>query len=128
MTIYTPVVEHALIPNPRMMTICRMLQDMDEEVLKECHSPNITLFNCRIVVVYSLLFSMQGDYVKNTVSTLGFVLNPIVFNGYEQINQCYGLNVTMDFKMQLEQGLWKMHRDWGVKSSSLHPSLALLDI
>src|SRR5216110_536938 len=75
MTIYTPVVEHALIPNPRMMMICRMLQDMDEEVLKECHSPNIMLFNCRIMMVCSLLSSMQGDYVKNTVSTLGFVLN-----------------------------------------------------
>src|SRR5947207_810263 len=128
MTIYMPIVEHALIPNSRMMTICRMLQDMNEEILKECHNPNIMLFNCRIVMMYSLLFSMQGDYVKNIVSTLGFVLNPIVFNEYEQINQCYELNVIMNFKMQLEQGLRKMHRDWGVKSFSLHSSLALLDI
>src|SRR5947207_5442828 len=111
MTIYTPIVEHALIPNPRMMTICRMFQDMNEKVLKECHSPNIMLFNCRIVVIYSLLFFMQSDYVKNTVSTLGFVLNSIVFNEYEQINQCYELNVTMNFKMQLEQGMISMQRD-----------------
>jgi hypothetical protein len=101
---------------------------MDEEDLKEYHSLNIMLFNCRIVMVYSLLFSMQVDYVKNTVSMPGFVLNPIVFNGYEQINQSYGLNVIMDFMMQLERELRKMHRDWDVKSSSLHPSLARLDI
>src|SRR5947207_12546360 len=113
MTIYTLITEYALISNPRMimMTICRMLQDMNKKVLKEYHSLNITLFNCRIVVIYSLLFSMQSDYVKNTVSTLEFVLNSIVFNRYEQINQCYELNVTMNFKMQLEQGLRKMHRD-----------------
>src|SRR5947207_11547280 len=111
MTIYTPIVEYALILNSRMMTICRMLQDMNEEVLKECHSLNIMLFNCRIVMMYSLLFFMQGDYVKNIMSTLEFVLNSIVFNEYEQINQCYGLNVIMNFKMQLEQRLRKMHRD-----------------
>src|SRR5437762_12931717 len=105
MTIYTPVVEHALIPNSRMMTICRMLQDMNEKILKECHSPNIILFNCRIVMIYSLLFFMQSDYVKNIVSMLEFVLNSIIFNEYEQINQCYELNVIMNFKMQLKQGL-----------------------
>ena len=65
---------------------------MDEEDPKEYHSLNITLFNCRIAVMYSLLFSMQVDYVKNTVSMPGFVLNPIVFNGYELISRCYGLN------------------------------------
>ena len=71
---------------------------------------------------------MQVDYVKNTVSMPGFVLNPIVFTGYEQINQHYGLNAIMDFEMQLEQGLRKMYRDWGVKSSFLHPFPVLLDI
>jgi len=101
---------------------------MDEEDLKECHNPNIMLFNYRSVMVYSLLFSTQVDYVKNTALMLGSVLNPIVFNGYEHINQSYGLNATMDFKIQLEQGLRKTHRDWGVKSFSLHLSLALLDI
>src|SRR5437762_1378116 len=101
---------------------------MDGEDLQECHSLNTMLLNCRSVVVYSLLFSMQVDYVKNTALMLGSVLNPIVFNGYEHINQSYGLNATMDFKIQLEQGLRKMHRDWGVKSFSLHLSPALLDI
>src|SRR5947207_6268736 len=130
MLIYMPVVEHALIPNPRMIMImiCKILQDMDEEDLKEYHSLNTMLFNYRSVMVYSLLFSTQVDYVKYTVLMLGFVLNPIVFNGYEQINQCWGLNAIMDFEMQLEQGLRKMYKDWDVKSSSLHPCPVLLDI
>ena len=88
-----------------------MLQDMDEEDLKECHSLNIMLFNYRSVMIYFLLFSMQVGYVKNIALMLGFVLNPIVFNEYEHINQSYGLNVTMTFKMQLEQMLRKMRRD-----------------
>ena len=128
MIIYILIIEYALISNSRMIMMCKMLQDMDEEDLKECHSLNIILFNCRIVMIYSLLFFMQSDYVKNIISTLEFVLNSIVFNEYEQINQYYELNVIMNFKMQLEQGLRKMHRDWAVKSSFLHPSPALLDI
>ena len=51
-----------------------------------------------------------------------------VFNGYGQIKQSYEQTVTMGFKMQSEQGLRKMRIDWDVKSSSLRPSLALLDI
>ena len=98
------------------------------EVLKEFHCLNIMLFNYTSMMVYSLLFFMQVDYVKNIVLMLGFALNPIVFNGYGQIKQSYEQTVTMGFKMQSEQGLRKMHIDWDVKSSSLRPSLALLDI
>ena len=104
MTIYIFIIEYILIPNSRiiMMMICKMLQDMNEEILKECHNLNIILFNYKIMMIYSLLFFMQDDYIKNIISTLGFVLNSIVFNEYEQINQCYGLNVIMNFKMQLK--------------------------
>ena len=79
-----------------------MLQDMDEEDLKECHSLNIMLFNYRSAMIYSLLFSTQVDYIKNNALMLGFVLNPIVFIGYEHIKQIYELNATMNFKMQLK--------------------------
>src|SRR6266496_6167661 len=116
MPIYTPVVEHMLIL--RVMMICMMLKDMDGEDPRGFRNLNIMLLNCTSVVGYSLLFFTQVDYVKNTVLMLGFVLNPIIFNGYRHINQSYGLNATMDCKMQLEQGLRKMHRDWGIKSSS----------
>ena len=75
---------------------------MEEEDLKECHSPNNILFNYKSVMIYSLLFSMPIDYVKNSVLMLGSMLNPIVFNEYERIKHNYELNITMDFKMQLE--------------------------
>src|SRR5947207_15555194 len=101
MTIYIFIIEYALISNSRMimMIICRMLQDINEKILKECHNLNITFFNCRIMMIYSLFFSMQSDYIKNIISTLEFMLNSIVFNEY---NQCYELNVIMNFKMQLK--------------------------
>src|SRR5438876_10358084 len=104
MLIYMLIVEHALIPNPRMIMtmICKILQDMNEENLKEYHNLNIILFNYRNVMIYSLLFSMQINYVKNIISMLRFILNPIVFNEYEQINQCYELNAIMNFEMQLK--------------------------
>src|SRR5437667_5098742 len=57
------------------------------EVLKEFHCLNIMLFNYTSVMVYSLLFFMHVDYVKNIVLMLGFALNPIVFNEYGQIKQ-----------------------------------------
>src|SRR5947207_13633780 len=99
MPIYTPVIEHALIPNPRMIMImiCKILQDMNEENLKEYHNLNIMLFNYRNVMIYSLFFSTQVDYVKNIMLMLRFVLNPIVFIEYEQINKCCGLNVIIKF-------------------------------
>ena len=80
--------------------MCKMLQDMDEEDLQECHSLNIMLLNCRSVTVYSLPFSTQVGCVKNTASMLEFVLNPIVFIGHRLIKQSYERNVTMDFKMR----------------------------
>src|SRR5438046_9738709 len=79
MSIYKRVAVHTLIPNRRMIV---MFQDMDGEVLKVFHCLNIMLFNYTSVMVYSLLFFMQVDYVKNIVLMLGFALNPIVFNGY----------------------------------------------
>src|SRR5947207_9602644 len=99
MIIYIFIIEYILISNSRIMMIYKMLQDMNEKILKEYHSSNIMPFNCRIVMIYFLLFFMQGDYIKNIVSMLGFVLNSIIFNGYEQINQCYELNITMNFKI-----------------------------
>ena len=101
---------------------------MDEEDPRGFHSLNIMLFNCKSVMGYSLLFFMPVDYVKNTVLMLGSVLKLIASILHVLIKLNYVPIVTMDFKMQLEQGLRKMHRDWGVKSFSLHPSLVLLDI
>src|SRR5437762_10508038 len=111
MIIYISIIKHALIPNSRIMMIYKILQDMNKKILKKYYNPNITLFNCRIMIIYFLLFFMQDDYIKNIISILEFVLNSIVFNEYEQINQSYGLNIIMNFKMQLEQRLRKMHRD-----------------
>src|SRR5947207_15877386 len=102
MPIYTPVIEHALISNPIMIMImiCKILQDMNEKDLKEYHNLNIILFNYKSIMIYSLFFFMQIDYIKNIILMLRFILNSIVFNGYEQINQCYVLNIIMNFEMQ----------------------------
>ena len=94
-----------------MMIICKMLQDMNKKILKEYYNLNIILFNCKIVMIYFLLFFIQNDYVKNIILTFEFILNSIIFNEYKQINQCYELNITMNFKMQLKQGLRKIYRD-----------------
>src|SRR5437773_430211 len=115
MSTYKYVIVHTLIPNRRMIVMRKMLQDMDGEVLKEFHCLNIMLFNYTSVMVYSLLFFMQVDYVKNIVLMLGFALNPIVFNGYGQIKQSYEQTITMGFKMRSERGLRKMRIDWDVK-------------
>ena len=72
---------------------------MNEKNLKEYHNLNITFFNYKIMMIYSLLFFMQSDYIKNIISTLEFMLNSIIFNEYEQINQCYELNVIINFKI-----------------------------
>src|SRR5436190_9420348 len=127
MLICTPVVVYRLILRVMMM-MNKMFQDMDGEDLKECRSLNIMLFNYTSVMVYSLLFFMRVDYVKNIALMLGFAPKPIVFNGYGQIKRSYEQTVTMGFKMRSEQELRKMRIDWDVKSSSLHLSLALLDI
>src|SRR5947207_15292860 len=102
MTIYIFIVEYILISNLRIMMICKMLQDMNKKILKEYYNLNIILFNCRIMMIYSFLFFMQNDYIKNIISIFKFILNSIVFNEYEQINQCYELNNIMNFKMQLK--------------------------
>ena len=128
MTIYALIVACILILNSRMIMIYKIFQDMNKKDLKECHNLNIILFNCKIAMIYSPLFFTQIDYIKNTILMLGFILNSIVFNEYEQINQCYELNVIMNFMMQLKRGLRKMHRDWDIKSSSLHSFLISLDI
>src|SRR5437773_12217328 len=98
MPTYQHISIHTLSASRRMIVMCKMLQDMDREVLKEFHCLNIMLFNYTSMMVYSLLFFMQVDYVKNIVLMLGFVLNPIVFNGYGQIKQSYKQTVTMGFK------------------------------
>ena len=77
------IVEYALISNSRMIIICKILQDMNEKILKECYNLNITFFNYRIMIIYSLLFFIQDDYIKNIISTLEFMLNSIIFNEYE---------------------------------------------
>src|SRR5947207_14763338 len=100
MSIYKRIVVYTLISNLRIIMMCKMLQNMNEEDLKECHSLNIILFNYRNMMIYSLLFFMQIDYAKNIVSMLVFVLNSIIFNEYERIKQSYDLNVIMNFKMQ----------------------------
>jgi len=79
-----------------------MLQDMNEKNLKECHNLNIIFFNYRNVMIYSFLFFMQIDYVKNIILMLEFMLNSIVFIEYEYIKQIYELNIIMNFKMQLK--------------------------
>src|SRR6266496_4609756 len=104
-----------------------MLQDMDREDLQECHSLNTMLMNCRSVVVYSLL-SFLVDYVKSSVLMLGSVLNLIISILHVLIKLNYMLIAIMDFKMQLEQRLRMIPRDWAVESFFLHPSLTPLDI
>ena len=74
------------------------------------------LLNCISVVVYSLLFSTPVGYVKSSVLMLRSVLKLIVSILHVLIKLNYMPIATMDFKMQLEQGLRKMHRDWDVKS------------
>src|SRR5205814_735696 len=111
----------------RVMMMWKMLRDMDGEDLQECHSLNTMLMNCRSVVVYSLLSFMLVDYVKSSVLMLGSVLKLIVSILHVLIKLNYVLIATMDFKMQLEQGLRMIPRDWAVESFSLHPSLAPLD-
>ena len=120
-----PVVVHILIL--RVMMMWKMLRDMDGEDLQECHSLNTMLSNCRNMVVYSLLSFMPVDYVKSSVLMLGSVLKLIVSSLHVLIKLNYVLIATMDFKMQLEQGLRMIPRDWAVESFSLHPSLAPLD-
>ncbi len=85
-----------------MIMIYKMLQDMNEKNLKECHNLNIIFFNYRNVMIYSFLFFMQIDYVKNIILMLEFMLNSIVFIEYEYIKQIYELNIIMNFKMQLK--------------------------
>ena len=86
------------------------------------------LMLCRIEKAYFLLSSMPGDYFKNPVSMLGSVLKPIVSIMHVLIKLNCMPTVTMDSKMQLEQGSRRMRRDWVVESSSLQLSLPLLDI
>ena len=75
---------------------------MNEKNLKECHNLNIIFFNYRNVMIYSFLFFMQIDYVKNIILMLEFMLNLIVFIEYEYIKQIYELNIIMNFKMRLK--------------------------
>src|SRR5436190_1641561 len=103
MSIYKHIIVLILISNLTMIMIYKMLQDMNEKDLKEYSNLNIILFNYRNMMIYSLLFFMQIDYIKNTILMLGFVLNSIVFNEYEYIKQTYELNDIMNFKMQLKQ-------------------------
>src|SRR5438046_10413826 len=103
MLMCTPVAVNRLIRRARMMRN-KMRRDMDEEVQKEFHCLNITLFNYTSMMVYSLHFFMQVDYVKNIALMLGFVPNPIAFNGYGQIKQSCELTVTLGFQIESEQG------------------------
>src|SRR5436190_21811345 len=125
MSICMPVVVHTLIL--RAMTMWKMLRDMDGEDLQECHSLNTMLMNYRSVVVYSLLSFTPVDYVKSSVLMLGSVLKLIVSILHALIKLNYVLIATMDFKMQLEQGLSTIHKDWAAESFFLHSSLAPLD-
>src|SRR5579859_1926949 len=100
MAICMRVVGLMSILNPRTMKIYKTLRGMDGEDLRECHNLNIMLSNCRTVTVCSPLFSTRVGCVKNTASMVGFVLNPIVFNGHGLINQSYAQNVTMGFRMR----------------------------
>src|SRR6266496_6382655 len=102
MSIYKHIVVYILISNLMMIMIYKMLQDMNEKNLKECHNLNIIFFNYRNVMIYSFLFFMQIDYVKNIILMLEFMLNSIVFIEYEYIKQIYELNIIMNFKMQLK--------------------------
>ena len=99
MIIYIFIIKYTLISNSRIMMIYKIFQDINEKILKEYYNFNIILFNCKIMMIYSLLFFMQIDYIKNIALMLGFVLNSIVFNEYEYINQSYELNATMNCKM-----------------------------
>ena len=99
MIIYIFIIEYILISNSRMMMIYKMLQDINEKILKEYYNSNIILFNYRIIMIYSLLFFMQINYIKNIISILGFILNSIVFNEYECIKQSYKLNIIINFEM-----------------------------
>ncbi len=105
-----------------------MLQDMNEKNSRGFHSLNIMLLSCTSMIIYSLLFFTPVDYVKSSVLMLGSVLKLIVFILHVLIKLNYMSTTTMHFKMQLEQGLRKMHRDWGVKSFSIHSFPAFLDI
>src|SRR5437762_4119943 len=102
MIIYILIIEYILISNSRIMMIYKIFQDMNEKILKEYHNLNIIFFNCRIMMIYFLLFFMQDDYIKNIILIFEFILNSIIFNEYEQINQCYELNIIINFKMQLK--------------------------
>ena len=102
MSIYKHIVVYILISNLMMIMIYKMLQDMNEKNLKECHNLNIIFFNYRNVMIYSFLFFMQIDYVKNIILMLEFMLNSIVFIEYEYIKQIYELNIIMNFKMRLK--------------------------
>ena len=73
------------------------------------------LLHCKIVRVYFLLSSMPGDYFKNPVSMLGSVLKPIVSIMHVLIKLNCMPTVTMDSKVQLEQELRMMLRDWAVE-------------
>src|SRR5437016_14643314 len=109
------------------MTATMMWKIMDGEDLQECYGLNTMLLNCRSVVVYSLLSFTPVDYVKSSVLMLGSVLKPIISILHVLIKLNYVLIAIMDFKMQLEQGLRTIPRDWAVESFFLHPSPAPLD-
>src|SRR5947207_1775905 len=99
MSIYKYIVIYILISNLKMIMICKILQNMNEKNLKEYHNLNIILFNYRNMIIYSLLFFMQIDYIKNTTLMLEFILNSIIFNEYECIKQNYELNIIINFKI-----------------------------
>src|SRR5947207_15008075 len=107
MSIYKYIIIYILISNLKMIIIYKILQDMNKKNLKEYHNLNIILFNYKNVMIYSLFFFMQVDYIKNIILMLRFVLNSIVFIEYEQINQCCELNIIINFEMQLKQELRK---------------------
>src|SRR6266516_1534535 len=114
MSICMPVVVHTLILRVTMMW--KMLRDMDGEDLQECHSLNTMLMNCRSVVIYFLFSFTLVDYVKSSVLMLGSVSKLIISILHVLIKLNYMLIATMDFKMQLEQGLRMIHKDWAAES------------
>ena len=82
-----------------MIIIYKIFQDINKENLKEYYNFNIIFFNYRNIMIYSLLFSMQIDYIKNIILIFEFILNLIIFNRYKYIKQNYELNNIINFKI-----------------------------
>ena len=112
----------------RVMTMNRMLQDIGERDQQGYHSFNTTLFSCRIIILYSLLFSTPAVCFRNFMSMPGSMLKLTISILHTLITLNCVLIVPMDYRMQSGQESKKTHSNCIVKLSFLHLSPALLNI